>query len=180
MSANTGVIEPVAYVWNSWTPPKVNFLLWRALLGKIASKMGLQHRGVLLSDVLCPRCGLCDEDLLHIFVNCLWSKSIWWSILTWLRVSFPFNIGSIDDLIGYIKSQPGDAKWKKMVYTIALATVWRIWLARNEKAFKDNSIPVSKSVDHIKEDAFIWIFNRSKLKSPSWGKWLDFDIAHIL
>ncbi|XP_022014337.1 uncharacterized protein LOC110913826 [Helianthus annuus] len=175
-----GVIEPVDFRWNAWVPPKVNVLAWRALLDKIASKLGLLLWGVPLSDTLCPRCGIHDEDPAHIFVKCLWAKSIWWSICTWLRVSFPTNVHCLSDLAGFFSSQPGDAKWKKMVYSIFLATVWRIWIARNMKAFEDIFVPVSKSVDLIKEDAFIWIFNRSKLKTPSWGKWLDFDIADML
>ncbi|XP_021975130.1 uncharacterized protein LOC110870243 [Helianthus annuus] len=179
-ATNSGIVEPVAYGWNSWVPPKVNYLLWKAMLGKVASKIGLRHRGVPVHDVSCPRCGICDEDPMHVYINYLWARSIWWSILTWMRIKFPSNIGSIEDMIGYLRNQPGDVKWKKMVYAVALATVWRIWLARNDKVFNGNFIPVSKSVELINEDTFIWIFNRSKLSSPSWGKWVDFDIVAIL
>ncbi|KAJ0816203.1 putative RNA-directed DNA polymerase [Helianthus annuus] len=179
-AANLGAIEPVAFRWNPWVPPKVNVLAWRAILGKIASKMGLHDRGIPISDTLCPRCGMYVEDPAHIFVKCLWAKSIWWSICTWMRVSFPADIDSLADLVAFFLSQPGDSKWKKTVYSIALVTVWRIWIARNSKAFEDIFIPVSKSVELIKEEAFIWIFNRSKLKALTWGKWLDFDLAELM
>ncbi|XP_022032865.1 uncharacterized protein LOC110933975 [Helianthus annuus] len=172
--------EPVSFDWNPWAPPKTNYLLWRALLGKIASKMGLIHRGVQLPDTRCPRCGIYDEDPSHIFVNCLWAKSIWWNILSWLRVSFPLNITNLSDLIGYIKDRSGAALWKKTVYTVILATVWRIWLARNDKVFEDNFIPIAKLVDQIKEDAYLWICNRSKLKKPKWENWVAFDILDML
>ncbi|MFS7901170.1 hypothetical protein Hanom_Chr00s175158g01830231 [Helianthus anomalus] len=137
--------------------------------------MGLLHRGVQLPGVACPRCGLKDEDPSHIFVSCLWAKCIWWNIFTCMRVPFPADVHSLVDIIEYISTQPGDESWKKAVYTIALATVSRIWYARNLKAFENIFIPISVTVDSIKEDAFIWISNRSKLKTIKWGNWLLFD-----
>ncbi|KAJ0511040.1 hypothetical protein HanIR_Chr11g0547521 [Helianthus annuus] len=40
----TPVVDP-KLVWNSWAPAKGNILLWRALLGRVASKEGLARRG---------------------------------------------------------------------------------------------------------------------------------------
>ncbi|KAJ0941304.1 hypothetical protein HanRHA438_Chr02g0093031 [Helianthus annuus] len=34
-----------------------------------------------------------------------------------------------------------------------------IWHTRNTKTFEGKFIPVRKSVDWIKEDAFIWVFS---------------------
>ncbi|XP_022032979.1 uncharacterized protein LOC110934094 [Helianthus annuus] len=150
------------------------------MLGKIASKVGLLHRGVQLDDIRCPRCGIYDEDPSHIFVNCIWAKSIWWNILTWMRVSFPMNCTSLLNMLDYIKERPGAIYWKKTVHTVILATVWRIWFARNAKVFEDNFIPIAKSVDQIKEDAFLWICNRSKIMSRKWESWLAFDISNML
>ncbi|KAF5780940.1 putative reverse transcriptase zinc-binding domain-containing protein [Helianthus annuus] len=166
--------------WNSWAPPKVNFLLWRACLGKIASKVGLIHRGIQIQDSFCSRCGISDEDPDHIFVNCLWARSIWWNILTWIRIHYPTDICNLKGLTSYISSCPGGKVWKRVVYSIVMATVWRIWSARNEKVFNDLFIPISKSVEMIKEDAFLWICNRANVKRPSWDNWKAFDLLDVM
>ncbi|XP_022032888.1 uncharacterized protein LOC110933999 [Helianthus annuus] len=170
--------DSYVFGWNNWAPPKVNFLLWRAIIGKVASKVGLIHRGVPLSDSTCPRCGIYGEDPDHIFVNCLWAQSIWRNVLTWIRISFPVDIINPKNLISFITACPGGKVWKLLVYTIAMGTVLRIWNARNEKVFDDHFIPINimvekikEDVEKIKEDVFLRISNRSNLKSPSWEKW---------
>ncbi|MFS8023979.1 putative RNA-directed DNA polymerase [Helianthus anomalus] len=166
--------------WNSWAPPKGNFLLWRAIIGRIASREGLVHRGVTLSDVNCPRCGLQVESSDHIFLSCIWSRCIWWNILAWVRIRFPEDCSSLSDLRIYVSQSLGNKVWKRIVNTIFIPTVWRIWSARNIKVFEDCFIPISKSVELIKEDSFLWISNRLNLKKPKWEKWLVFDVIDMM
>ncbi|XP_022013920.1 uncharacterized protein LOC110913395 [Helianthus annuus] len=149
--------DNLIFGWNSSAPPKVNYLCCRALIGKVASKVGLVRRGVPLADSLCPRCGIYDEDPDHIFVNCLWSRSIWSNVLVWMRISFPIDISNIGEFLSFIQIQPGDKKWKKVVHTVFLATIWRIWKARNEMVFEGRFIPTNRTVELVKEDAFFWI-----------------------
>ncbi|XP_021975320.1 uncharacterized protein LOC110870447 [Helianthus annuus] len=165
--------------WNCWAPPKVKYLLWRALLGRVASKVGLARRGVPLVDNLCPRCGLYDEDSDHIFVNCLWAKCVWWNILAWIRIPF-LNCNNLKEFISQINQSLGDKTWKKIVYTTVSSMVWRLWKARNDKVFNGSFIPVSKTVELIKEDSFLLICNRSKLKKPTWENWRIFDLIDIM
>ncbi|XP_022023474.1 uncharacterized protein LOC110923722 [Helianthus annuus] len=167
--------DNVAFDWNNWAPPKAIYLLSRAQMGKIASKVGLLQRGVPIGDSLCSRCGIHDEDPVHIFMSCLWAQCIWWSILTWLRIRF-ITSNNLNDFVLQVKLNPGDKVWKKVVYTIIMATVWNLWKVRNEKVFEDSFIPFRMTVEQIKEDAFLWISNRSRLKKPSWENWKDFNI----
>ncbi|MFS7983190.1 putative reverse transcriptase zinc-binding domain-containing protein [Helianthus anomalus] len=104
IESSNGVEEPNLKfcAWNNWAPPKVNFLVWRALLGKIASKVGLARRGVPLSDVSCSRCGIAEENPDHLFVNCLWARSIWWNVLSWMRIAFPMDLSSLGDFVSYV------------------------------------------------------------------------------
>ncbi|XP_022014398.1 uncharacterized protein LOC110913887 [Helianthus annuus] len=115
-------VDP-ALVWNSWAPAKGNILLWRALLGRIASK---------------------------------------------------------EELVKYVKDCPGSATWKRLVSTVVIATVWRIWSARNSKVFEDIFIPIMKTVEFIKEDAFLWVSNRAKNMKPTWEKWVLFDVVDLM
>uniref|UniRef100_A0A251UE24 Putative RNA-directed DNA polymerase, eukaryota, Reverse transcriptase zinc-binding domain protein n=1 Tax=Helianthus annuus TaxID=4232 RepID=A0A251UE24_HELAN len=174
--------EPIdeVFSWNSWAPPKANHLLWRALIDKIAAKKALVHRGINLFDTLCPRCGISEEDTDHIFVGCLWSQCVWWNILTWVRISFPMNITSLKDFVEFVKQCPGSARWKKIVYMIVIGTVWRLWIARNNMAFEGKFTPVSVVMDLIKEDTFLWLKNRSKLRPSNWERWRSFDTVDLM
>ncbi|KAJ0586700.1 putative reverse transcriptase zinc-binding domain-containing protein [Helianthus annuus] len=107
LAAGGDANDVVSYHWNSWATPNANYLLWRALTGKIVSKVGLFNRGVPLANSSCSRCGRDGEDLDHIFVNCLWTRCIWWNILTWMRISFPAEISNLRDLVSFIKNWPG-------------------------------------------------------------------------
>ncbi|KAJ0432124.1 putative reverse transcriptase zinc-binding domain-containing protein [Helianthus annuus] len=168
------------FVWSSWAPPKANYLLWRSSLGKIASRVGLVHRGVVLPDVSCPRCNLDIEDPNHIFIKCLWARCIWWNVLSWVRIGFPEHCDSVADLLSYVDGIPGGKVWKKLIRTIVMATCWGIWSARNAKVFDDKFVPIMKTVDFVKEEAFLWINNRSNLKSITWGNWRLFDLVGIV
>ncbi|KAJ0441659.1 putative reverse transcriptase zinc-binding domain-containing protein [Helianthus annuus] len=166
--------------WNPWAPPKCNLLLWRALLGRVAAKDQLIARGFTSLNGCCDRCGFGWEDTNHIFVNCLLAKSIWWEIFVWIRIPYPANINNLKDLIEVFHNSPGSKIWKRLVFTVACATVWRIWHARNVKVFESTNINYRITVSQIKEDAFFWIRHRSKVSAPSWDKWLDFDVLDCI
>ncbi|KAJ0842900.1 putative reverse transcriptase zinc-binding domain-containing protein [Helianthus annuus] len=169
-----------SFVWNVWAPPKCNMLVWRALMGKIASKKGLVDRGVALPDTVCPRCGISEEDANHIFANCLWTRSLWWNIFVWMKLKPPDSFNSLKDIIEDLMKCPGSKTWRRLVYTIATATTWRIWIARNSKIFDDAFIPIQKTMEMIKEDVFFWVCNRASIPSPRWENWVNFDVADIV
>ncbi|XP_021992073.1 uncharacterized protein LOC110888879 [Helianthus annuus] len=141
-AAEVSAGDSVNYMWVSWAPPKVNYLVWRALLGKVVSREGLVRRGVPISDSSCP--------------------------------------SNIKELFHFLHNRPGSIFWKKAMLMVALATCWGIWKARNEKTFEGIFIPVNKSVDLIKEDAFLWIRNRSKFKHLEWVNWRMFDVSVLM
>ncbi|KAJ0934872.1 putative reverse transcriptase zinc-binding domain-containing protein [Helianthus annuus] len=172
--------EDFQFVWNMWAPLKCNYLLWRALQNRVASKMGLCHRGVSISDTHCERCGYEVETVEHIFVSCLFARSIWWNFFVWVRIPMPNTLNSLKEIIKTIQESPGSQRWKKIVYTAALATVWSIWAARNAKVFEGRFIPVRRMIEAIKEDAFVWISNRSKLPTLDWDNWVSFDVSSLL
>ncbi|KAJ0466885.1 putative reverse transcriptase zinc-binding domain-containing protein [Helianthus annuus] len=168
------------FKWNSWATPKCNLLLWRALAGRVASKTELCRRGLPMHDIICDRCGMKAETTDHVFVDCLFAKSIWWNVFVWLKIPFPSDCSSIRGIMKSLSDCPGDKTWKRLVLTVAMATTWRIWEARNMKVFDGTFMPIAKSVDLVKEDAFIWLKQRSKLSSLNWDKWLMFDVVDLL
>ncbi|XP_021991211.1 uncharacterized protein LOC110887966 [Helianthus annuus] len=136
--------------WNSWATPKSNYLLWRALLGKVASKVGLQKRG------------------------------FWWNVFIWIKVPLPQDMSKLGNIFTVLHNSPGCRRWKKLVMMIATATVWKIWHARNTKTFDGIFIPIRKMVDQLKEETYLWICHRAKIQVPKWEDWLDFNVTNAL
>ncbi|GKA81793.1 RNA-directed DNA polymerase, eukaryota [Tanacetum coccineum] len=72
--------------WNYWIPKKVNIVVWKASLDRLATCSNLMARGIVLPTYNCPFCGLVIEDSDHVLVRCqkvcgirrkMWS---WWSL----------------------------------------------------------------------------------------------------
>ncbi|KAJ0777181.1 putative reverse transcriptase zinc-binding domain-containing protein [Helianthus annuus] len=97
--------------WNSRVMPKVNYLIWRPILGGVDTKDALVRRGVNLGNTLCCKCGLENEDVKHVFVGCLAARSVWWQIS---MVNPPFDDDSVAERVDYFNNQPGAKNWKKV------------------------------------------------------------------
>ncbi|XP_022041986.1 uncharacterized protein LOC110944640 [Helianthus annuus] len=166
--------------WNSWAPLKSNYLLWRALKGKVADKISLEKRGIPIRNHMCDRCGYGIEDTNHVFVNCIWARIVWWQIVVWMRIPPPINLGSLKEVVDVLTGNIGSARWRRIVYTVILATVWRIWNARNLKVFEGQFVSTLRTVDLVKEDVYLWIAYRTKLPKLEWDKWADFNVLDIL
>ena len=68
----------VSSVWVNLAPPKIEFFLWIALLGKLNTKHMLHRKGILPAQALnCNFCGLHIEDVDHLLLSCSFSWSIW-------------------------------------------------------------------------------------------------------
>ena len=67
----------VCTIWRNIAPPKVEFMLWLALLEKLNTKDMLVRKGLLPSQVnLCSFCAQQQEDIDHLLLNCQISWSI--------------------------------------------------------------------------------------------------------
>jgi len=68
----------VSSVWIKLTPPKVEFFMWLALLGKLNTKDLLLKKGILPpQENSCSFCASHTEDLTHLLVLCPMSWHIW-------------------------------------------------------------------------------------------------------
>jgi len=82
----------VCTVWMNLAPPKVEFFMWLALLGKLNTKQRLNGRGILKDNQnACTFCAMEPETLDHLLLTCPKSMSIWTSVANELdqHLSFP-------------------------------------------------------------------------------------------
>ncbi|GKB57120.1 RNA-directed DNA polymerase, eukaryota, reverse transcriptase zinc-binding domain protein, partial [Tanacetum coccineum] len=56
--------------WNSWIPRKVNVLVWKASLDRLATRLNLTTRGVDIPSPACPFYESDFEDIGHVLVKC--------------------------------------------------------------------------------------------------------------
>ncbi|VFQ96640.1 unnamed protein product, partial [Cuscuta campestris] len=71
----------MAFIWQSYIPPKCSFTLWLALRRRLPTKTNLEFLGLPMD---CTFCGHGLEDVDHLFFSCQFSKEVWDNIKTWL------------------------------------------------------------------------------------------------
>ena len=57
--------------WCRWVPRKVNIFIWRLLLERIPTRIALKDRGMEIDNLKCSICGLADENVFHLFGECV-------------------------------------------------------------------------------------------------------------
>ncbi|XP_026428523.1 uncharacterized protein LOC113324421 [Papaver somniferum] len=68
--ADDGIDDfPHNFIWNSWIPPKVAFLLWCSYHGKLNTIDMLLKKGITLDDS-CILCGNANETADHLLLHC--------------------------------------------------------------------------------------------------------------
>ncbi|KAD4179857.1 hypothetical protein E3N88_28448 [Mikania micrantha] len=72
------------------------------------------------------------------------------------------DVEKVEGLLDHAEKQDGNSKKKKMINMIFLATIWRIWQARNEKVFSRKNTGGLKILEDVKELSYLWLHNRSK------------------
>jgi len=71
-------------VWEQWSMPRHNFILWLAVLGKLRPKDRLRFFQI---DTSCVLCGQMEESHSHLFFTCSWTACFWLQIKLWLRIN---------------------------------------------------------------------------------------------
>jgi len=72
------------FFWGIKALPSIHVTTWRVLENKIASKVNLVRRGVVVDSIFCCFCGLKEESTNHLFFGCRISCLVWNLWLAWL------------------------------------------------------------------------------------------------
>ncbi|KAK8705872.1 hypothetical protein V6N13_049458 [Hibiscus sabdariffa] len=71
-------------VWNNIAPPKVAAFVWKAVHGRIQTRLEVSKRNIVSPQAaLCPLCSLESESVVHFVCHCGVCWQIWtrWSLL---------------------------------------------------------------------------------------------------
>ncbi|XP_028101954.1 uncharacterized protein LOC114301226 [Camellia sinensis] len=101
MEASQGVDCTVTRcIWNNLAPPKVQFLSWLALRGKIKCSEFLQRIGVLSPNVsaLYVFCRVEVEFVNHVLLHCPFIWKLWANLMNWWNYNWVI-LGSVEGLL---------------------------------------------------------------------------------
>ena len=169
--ASGGVSGVFEYLWNLKVMPSAQFYVWRALSNRIATKMNLHKRGVLLGDTICVLCGREEDSTSHILVTCDVSTKVWNMCFNWTGIS------SVDhnDLIHHFEqfscmcfNQEGDGLWKSLWVSV----VWCILKHRNKVIFNQTKIDAEEIFTMAQLQTWVWMKHKERKVKFSFSDWI--------
>jgi hypothetical protein len=123
-------------VWEKWSMPRHNFILWLAVLGKLRTKDRLRFFQI---DTLCVLCGQTEESHSHLFFTCSWSACLWLQIKLWLRINR--RMMTLTSAIRGLNSGGNNLEARMRRVSLGL-TVYLIWEERNKRIFDGKNTSV--------------------------------------
>ena len=117
------------------------------------------------------------QDLFMAIIITKWGKDccevaakVWHMVLNWVNLNFitPPNLAShLDCWFNEVCAK----KVRNGLLLIWHATVWTIWLERNDRIFKGVNKEVGKIFDAVKTLSWCWCLNRLKIGAFMFFEW---------
>ncbi|XP_071708466.1 uncharacterized protein [Rutidosis leptorrhynchoides] len=165
--------EWASLVWYNPIPSKVLIFHWLTIQSCIPVKNTLLQRGILHEgqNEGCFWFFTSVETVNHLLLHCPWASLIWADLLRWwnLRWVIPFSLASCT----HDWSSGMGIKAAKFWRLIGPATIWHIWLARNNALFNDEFTCWSTIVKKVKVKvkSFEWAINAKNCYSHQFYIW---------
>ena len=146
--------------------------MWLELKGKLAVKDRIFKWNPSLNSI-CSLCGHCTENIDYLFFVCSFSCQVWRKVLhncninrelfTWLReVSY------------FTKKVAGKSILARTRRTALLASVYHVWMERNQATFQISTPCVNRVVNNIRDAIIDRVICNTKNINPNiianWGR----------
>lgn len=160
------------FLWDSSIPLKVVAFCWRSILDRIPTSSNLVSRGIVLSNGynLCRFCNAELETTSDLFLHCRFSYFVWMFVYNWIRLDTALT-GNLKDLLlqhsGLISGRASNEVWRMFWF----ATIWSIWLHRNDLIFKQGTLDFDNVTELIKIKVWSWSNSRVKKECFSFMDW---------
>ncbi|XP_058734304.1 uncharacterized protein LOC131606034 [Vicia villosa] len=152
------LVKALDHFWKTKIPSKVLVFGWRLLLDKLPTKVNFSKREILSTpiEIVCPFCGLEEEDSDHLFASCSVTFLWWTKFCDWLGFDtalLPVNIfNRLFLLESFCKSKfMVDTSW-----LFGMAFCWGVWNCRNGIVFNGVILRDFDTVGMIKFVAWEW------------------------
>ncbi|XP_058192206.1 uncharacterized protein LOC131309615 [Rhododendron vialii] len=155
----------VGSLWKNICPPKVEIFAWMAVQSKVATRSVLVGRNMILEgqSSSCPLCSLLMETPQHLFLHCQFSWVVWSQILEWWHVQWVCP-DSLDAHLRWWMDSKFRNLEKSLWETSFFATLWSLWLVRNEHVFNNTMVTAEVVVDKVKTRVAMWVKAKFDIK----------------
>ncbi|XP_074266664.1 uncharacterized protein LOC141589943 [Silene latifolia] len=126
LSGSQVTVPWIPYVWNRLALPKVNFINWLFIQGRLLTKDRLAKFGVI-NDGICFLCGTMQETSLHLFFECPFSLRCLHLLQT--RLGFFWTVDVIANSLNWREKS---LLRKKIILAAIASLVYYIWEGRNK------------------------------------------------
>ncbi|KAK1360505.1 hypothetical protein POM88_044979 [Heracleum sosnowskyi] len=148
-------------IWMQKVPPKVQLFMWKVLNGIVPSKALLFHRlGNFIENRNCDLCMVQLEDLNHILWECTTAIQTWRKVLDW----WGFHLRPIFKCLNetwVAASWYKELELKQVWEIVLVATLWTLWLNRNQRLFNSSRVSLEGIVKLIKVRSQEWALERN-------------------
>jgi len=147
----------VSTVWKKLAPPKVEFFMWLALLGRLNTKQRLYAKGLLQEDqITCQLCSLQPESLDHILLLCPYSQNVWTVLAAELGHALTIAVSFREHYEKWMDKPWRRELSKKIWRATFFAIAWNIWMTRNEVVFQSKVFNHEDICRSIKRQVAFW------------------------
>ncbi|XP_058782282.1 uncharacterized protein LOC131656637 [Vicia villosa] len=164
----------LAAAWSKLVPLKVSTLVWRIWQNRIPSRDNLVSIGILVaSQNSCPYgCGS-EENVSHIFFECLLAWIAWSEVLRWLDFISVSHNSAVQNFVQFAGLSSGGRVIIERFCVIWFACIWVIWKRRNEKIFRNSENSSSVCLEDIEMLSWRWLRANIKGFSYSLNQWIS-------
>ena len=146
-SSNGGGVGLWRRFWDPYIPPRVMVFCWLVRKEKILTRDKLRRRNHFIVNG-CPMRSRDEETAHHLFLHCNLARNVWMILFARFGISWVMP-WSVEDLfqLWYFKCRFACDRilWTFLLY----AFLWKVWLERNNRIFKNNGRIVEDIVEII-------------------------------
>ncbi|XP_058761309.1 uncharacterized protein LOC131634688 [Vicia villosa] len=171
------VINSLKVMWDLKLPPKIKVFTWRLFIDRLPTRDNLLKRGV--TSVVCPNCVMCGSSLessSHIFFFCQEVKAVWNYVFTWLGIAEEI---SVEDFLRFevIQEKALGSKRRIAINFVWIATLWCIWLMRNDMIFKGKVFSFEVVCTNIVFLSWSWLGCGYTKFKPNYYEWFKLPLS---
>ncbi|XP_058217028.1 uncharacterized protein LOC131327925 [Rhododendron vialii] len=157
--------EVLGSLWKNLSPLKVEIFSWMAIQGRVATRSLLVSTNMLEEGPLskCPFCITFEETPKHLFLHCKFSWNTWSLIVVWWQMLWVCP-PSLADLAKWWFDNRFRSLERHIWEVTFFATLWSLWLARNDLVFNNVSRSASEVGDQIKTRVAMWMKAKFEIK----------------
>ncbi|XP_058726784.1 uncharacterized protein LOC131598175 [Vicia villosa] len=153
-------------LWDLKLPPKIKVFAWRFFIDRLPD---------------CVMCGSFLESSSHLFFICQEAKTIWKYLFSWLGIPEMLNE---EDLLCFnvIQDKVNCGKRRVLINFVWVATIWSLWLMRNEIIFRGEAFCFDVICSNIVFLSWRWMFCGYSKFRPTYYVWFKLplsDTSHL-